>query len=183
MRKIARITAAAALTVTLGVSIAHAAQNGIVVAQAEPEPSRLGQAWDSLKNATDLAGDAAREEAVKLRERAQQAIDNSGPLVDRAGELATQLRDRLADSAEQAARDLSAAAQDLEERIHDARGELVQQPSDVQAVLQPSDQLNTDTRAAAQPRPAGTVPDYVGAWANHPLHAPALISRARPGSP
>ncbi|HEV7416956.1 MAG TPA: hypothetical protein VGN98_12415, partial [Tianweitania sediminis] len=136
---------------------------------AEPaEPSRLQRAWDSLKDATDLAGDAAREEAIRLRQRAQEAIDNSGPLVDRAGQLAAQLRDRLADTAEQAARDLSAAADDLEQRIRDARGTPVAPPSNPEATLPPVDRLNTDTRAAASPRPAGTVPDYVGAWAQTP---------------
>ncbi|MBS9720537.1 hypothetical protein JYU29_07550 [Tianweitania sp. BSSL-BM11] len=162
------IRTATALTLLLGCTAAYAASTSAVVAQTETEPSTLERAWGRLKEATDLAGDAAREEAVKLRQRAQEAMDDAGPLVDKARDMANQLRDNLQDSAEQAARDLSAAAQDLDERIRSATGTPVEQPSDVQATLPPVDQLNTDTRAAAMPRPADTVPDYVGVWAKSP---------------
>jgi hypothetical protein len=146
-------------------------QPNTTVAQAQPapaqpeEPSALGQAWDRLKEATDLAGDAAREEAIKLRRQAQNALDNSGPLVEQGRRFANRLRDNLSESTEQAVRDLSAAAQDLDERIRAATGTPVETPSVADAMLPAPDELNVDTRAAAQPRPEGTVPDYVGVWA------------------
>jgi hypothetical protein len=161
------LTTATALTLLLtGCSDDQAAEANPPASQTPDEPSKTQQALDRLKEAAGLASDAAREEAVKLREQAQDALENSGPLLDQAGRLATQLRGRLETYADQAAKDLGAAGEDLERRIRDATGTPVAPSSQPDAVLPPRDKLNADSRAAASPRPAGTVPDYVGVWAD-----------------
>lgn len=160
------LTTATALTLLLtGCSDDQAAEANPPATQTPDQPSKTQQALDSLKEAAGLAGDAAREEAVKLREQAQEALENSGPLLDQAGRLATQLRGRLETYADQAAKDLGAAGQDLERRIRESTGTPVAPPSPSDAVLPPRDKLNADTRAAATPRPGGAAPDYVGVWA------------------
>jgi hypothetical protein len=177
------LTTATALTLLLtGCSDDQAAEaNPPPAAQSPEQPSKTQQALDRLKEAAGLASDAAREEAVKLREQAQDALENSGPLLDQAGRLATQLRGRLETYADQAANDLGAAGEDLERRIRDATGTPVAPSSQPDAVLPPRDKLNADTRAAASPRPAGTVPDYVGVWTDTAL-ACAQIDSVQAGT-
>ena len=172
------LTTATALTLFLaGCSEEQTAETNQPAAEAPAEPSKTQQALDRLKEAADLAGDAAREEAVKLRQQAQDALENSGPLMDQARDLATKLRGRLDTYADQAAKDLGAAGQDLERRIREATGTPVPPTSQPEAVLSPADTLNADTRAAATPRPSGAAPDYVGVWAQSPA-ACAQIDKA-----
>lgn len=134
--------------------------------QQPAEPSTGQQALDRLREATDLAGKAVREEAEKLRGQASEALENAQPTLEQAGQYAKQLQGRLETFTNQAIRDLNAGAQDLERRVREATGAPIVTPGDASATLPPPDQLNADTRAAAQPRPAGVVPDYVGVWAS-----------------
>ncbi|GHD08872.1 hypothetical protein ACFOEZ_05315 [Tianweitania populi] len=168
MNKLILTTATALSLFLVGCSDDQAAEAIPPASEAPAEPSKTQQALDRLKEAADLAGDAAREEAVKLRKQAQDALENSGPLLDQARDMANQLRGRLDTYADQAAKDLGAAGQDLERRIREATGTPVPPTSQPEAVLSPRDKLNADTRAAATPRPGGAAPDYVGVWAQSP---------------
>lgn len=168
MNKLLLTTATAFTLLLAGCSEDQAAEASPPASETPGKPSKTQQALDRLKEAADLAGDAAREEAVKLRQRAQDALENNGPLMDQARALAVQLRGRLDTYADQAAKDLSVAGQDLERRIREAAGVPVPPTSEPDAILPPRDTLNADTRAAATPRPSGTAPDYVGVWAQSP---------------
>ncbi|WP_312796073.1 hypothetical protein [Tianweitania sp.] len=168
MNKLILTTATALSLFLVGCSDDQAAEANPPASETPAQPSKTQQALDRLKEAADLAGDAAREEAVKLRKQAQDALENSGPLLDQARDMANQLRGRLDTYADQAAKDLGAAGQDLERRIREATGTPVPPTSQPEAVLSPRDKLNADTRAAATPRAGGAAPDYVGVWAQSP---------------
>jgi hypothetical protein len=167
MNKFALITATALALFAAGCSEEQPSEGNPPASQSQTEPSSAERAVDRLKEAAGLAGQAAREEAGKLRQQAEEVLEDAGPLMDQAGRLATQLRGRLETYADQAAKDLSQAAQDLDRRIREATGTPVQAPGDATATLPPASELNADTRAAAAPRPAGSVPDYVGVWAEN----------------
>ncbi len=135
-------------------------------APAEPvERNSTQEALQQLREAAEATGQAVRDEASRLGERANEALQDAQPTLDRAGEIASQIGQSITEIARRAREDFDEGVAALERRLEQAQDDVEAEVGDPNAVLSAPDQLRADTRAAARAQPAGVGPAYVGVWA------------------